>query len=321
VTAIIHASVIIITHNPRPHYLGRVLTALRGQTLSTEQWELLVVDNASDEPLTADAWDLSWHPRTKLIREDELGTSVARARGIREAAANLLVFVDDDNVLDHNYLAEALRIGREWPQLGVWGGSIVPEFEVEPPDYLRDYLCYLALREINTERWCNLSNFIGTDPWGAGMCLRASVAAEYCRLRAKSTIHIGRVGNLLSGEDTEMCYVAHYSLGLGMGLFPALKLVHLIPKERLKEDYLVNICTGIHTSLLLIDFKWRGILPGSPFSAIKLLRICKNVMVRRGIERRIYLAQLRAIVDARRIIAVTGKTASTSPLSSTIDLP
>src|SRR5471032_3009345 len=141
-------SVIICTHNPRLHYLARVLTALRGQTLPVEQWELVIIDNASQKPLTLANLDLSWHPHARVVREEELGTAAARVRGMREMVADAMVFVDDDNVLDPSYLAEALRIGREWPQLGVWGGSIIPEFEVQPPDYLKEFLSLLALREI-----------------------------------------------------------------------------------------------------------------------------------------------------------------------------
>ena len=129
-------SVIICTHNPRPAYLRRVLDALRVQTLPSHQWELLLIDNASDRGI-AKEWGLSWHPHARHIHEPELGVAVARQRGMREASADLLVFVDDDNVLGQGYLAEALRIGREWPQLGVWGASIVPEFEAEPPAHLR----------------------------------------------------------------------------------------------------------------------------------------------------------------------------------------
>jgi glycosyltransferase involved in cell wall biosynthesis len=47
----INVSVIICTHNPRPHYLSRVPAALRSQTLPMEQWELLVIDNASHEAM------------------------------------------------------------------------------------------------------------------------------------------------------------------------------------------------------------------------------------------------------------------------------
>ena len=54
-------SVIICTHNPRFEYFDRVLNALKGQTLPLEQWELVIIDNASVEPL-CERVDLNWHP-------------------------------------------------------------------------------------------------------------------------------------------------------------------------------------------------------------------------------------------------------------------
>src|SRR4051794_8039818 len=97
-TAMPEISVIICSHNPRLDYLRRTLEALRAQTLSADRWELLVIDNASSLPLQRSA-DISWHPNASHIVESELGLGPARRRGIHEASAKLLVFVDDDNVL------------------------------------------------------------------------------------------------------------------------------------------------------------------------------------------------------------------------------
>lgn len=44
-------SIVIPTHNPRHDYLSEVLDALRGQTLPVEEWELVVIDNGSRQPL------------------------------------------------------------------------------------------------------------------------------------------------------------------------------------------------------------------------------------------------------------------------------
>ena len=44
-------SVVISTHNPRMDFLARVIEALKQQTLPREQWELLIVDNGSTQPL------------------------------------------------------------------------------------------------------------------------------------------------------------------------------------------------------------------------------------------------------------------------------
>jgi putative transposase len=50
-------------------------SALRAQTIPPNQWEFLIVDNASDERLS-EFWDLSWHPRARHIRENNLGLTL-----------------------------------------------------------------------------------------------------------------------------------------------------------------------------------------------------------------------------------------------------
>src|SRR4030095_1866009 len=100
-------SVAICTHNPRADYFARTLDGLRAQTLSRNEWELLIVDNASAPPL---APDLSWHPRGRIVREERAGLTPARTCAIRSTIADLIVFVDDDNVLAPDYLALCLEI-------------------------------------------------------------------------------------------------------------------------------------------------------------------------------------------------------------------
>jgi glycosyltransferase involved in cell wall biosynthesis len=303
----VHASVIVCTHNPRLIYLRRVLEALRSQTLPLEQWELLLIDNASSEPLTSTTLDMSWHPHALLFREEKLGLASARLRGMQEASADLIVFVDDDNVLATNYLSEAIRIKRDWPILGVWGsGTIVPEFEVEPAEHLREFLGMLVFRNDNRALWSNVIR-AGVWAWGAGQCVRANVAMSYRQYFENSAIKITdrTGGTLFSGGDGEICFVA-YNIGLGVGTFPELKLTHLIPKERLSEDYLVRLAEGNGITGQLLDYKQKGALPKSPFSSpTELLRVLKNLVVRQGFHRRMYVASLRSRLRALKMISET----------------
>ena len=224
---ILDASVIICTHNPRTDYFARVLDSLGNQTLSLDRWELLIVDNASRVPL-ASSWDISWHPAARHIFESELGLSWARQRGIQETSADLIIFVDDDNVLDETYVAEAIKIKREWPSLGVWGsGCIRGEFEVAPRDSLRSWL---PVREVTAPRWSNLagSRLFGDSPedaipWGAGLCVRKEIAIAYSQFCDQSSVQItDRQGvSLVGGGDTEISFVC-CSHGLGIGIFQSL---------------------------------------------------------------------------------------------------
>jgi hypothetical protein len=97
---------------------------------------------------------------------------------------------------------------------------------------------------------------------------------------------------------------------MGMGLFPGLKLTHLIPKERIDEEYLLRIAEGIHISLFVLRHKWLGIAPPSDITVIGLLRFIRNFYRFRGIRRRMYLAEVRAAKIAKKMIDVTGSIAN-----------
>src|SRR5262245_37320397 len=298
-------SVIICAHNPRPHYFRRVLEALRSQTLPKSDWELLLIDNSSSMPLRAQ-WDISWHLNGRHCLESELGLSAARQRGIRESSGPVLVFVDDDNVLDANYLSTALSIGKDWPKLGTWGsGATIPEFERQPPETVNAFLPYLALRDADAPRWGNVPVNEST-PWGAGLCVRREIAEAYCDLNEQSKLKItGRKGkSLLSCEDMEISYVARRR-GFGTDVVQELNLVHLIAKERLSTDYLLSLCQASHTCHLLLTYKWSGSVPNYPFRPRGLLSVVKNWLTRRGLDRRRYLANVRAVIEARRLIAAS----------------
>lgn len=200
-------------------------------------------------------------------------------------------------------MAEALRIADEWPILGIWGGSIIPEFEIEPPGHLRPFLHAVAMVEVKSPRWSNVINCPGATVCGAGMCLRADVAAAYRQFYNASDIRLtDRSGeDLLGGGDVEIGHVA-CGLGFGIGRFPDLQLTHLIPRHRVAEEYLIRLTEGNETSIHLLNFKWNGDTPRAPYSGIELLRFMKNVIVRRGVDRRMYLARRRAIRRARAIV-------------------
>jgi hypothetical protein len=298
-------TVVLCSHNPRASYLQRTLDALRTQTLPKEEWELLLVDNASNSPV-AEVWDLSWHPNGRHIVEPELGLTAARIRGIRESFSSLLVFVDDDNVLGQSYLAQALEIENKWPILGAWGsGTIIPEYELEPAEDLKHLMPHLAIREATKPCWSNVYPCEETTPWGAGLCVRATVADAYRQMNSKSLISItGHRGSSLSaGDDNEIAYVAS-ELGLGTGVFPELRLTHLISKERVSRKYLLRLVEGQEAFRVLLEYKWKGRLPPrSPFHPLGMLAILKNSITRRGVERHTYFAYVRGLIAARRIIA------------------
>ncbi len=249
-----YLSVLICTHNPKRDSFDKVLTALKAQFLEIERWELLLIDNASQELLSGEI-DLTWHPQARHIREDQLGLTPARLRGIREARSEILVFVDDDNVLDPDYLKVAYKIGQEYPFLGAWGGQVRGEFEVPPPEWTKPYLPKLAIREFDCDQWSNLLHQHQTTPCGAGLCIRKFIAEKYAELTCTDLrrLNLDRRGQMLSsGGDTDLAFTA-CDLGFGTGQFVALKLTHLIPANRLEEDYFIRLMEGLEYSDVILN--------------------------------------------------------------------
>lgn len=253
-------SVITCAHNPRTDHLRRVLNALRDQTLDKQRWEYLLVDNASDQPASLQ-FELSWHPNARHIKEDRLGLTWTRLRGIQESTADLLVFVDDDNLLDPDYLEQAVGLAAAWPEIGAFSGQVRPEFEEPPAEWTRKYWNRLAIREFNKDRWSNIPCLDETTPNGAGLCVRRKVALEYVAYHAngKRKIVLDRTGaNFLSAGDLDLAATA-CDLRLGNALFASLKLTHLMPRERLHEDYLLKLMEGqTFSAVVLNSFRSNG---------------------------------------------------------------
>ena len=291
-------TVIICTRNPRQEYFAECLTALEMQTLPRDEWELVLVDNAST-PDKAPRLDLSWHPRARLVREEQVGLTPARLRGIREAMGELLVFVDDDNVLDTDFLETVLRIAEERPFLGSWSGQCRPRFDEPPPEWTRRYWGNLAIREFDKDGWSNLPRLPNTIPCGAGLCVRREVAQHYLIVHqsGKRSFQFGRTGDsLISGEDNDLAACA-CEIGLGVGIVASLKLTHLIPPERLTEDYLARLTEGIHYSSVLLDDEYgvRTAQRGALGRAADFLRIMREGNPHRRILRAAFRGRDRAI--------------------------
>lgn len=242
-------SVIVCTHNPKEDYLDRVLQSLQAQTLLLSEWELLIIDNASQQPVASERVD--WHPHARVIREEQIGLTVARLRGFREATQDLMVFVDDDNVLDPNYLNHVVQIFREHPGLGAIGGKSLPEFEIAPPGWMTEFYKILALRDFGEDVLTTAAAFGAVKPHdypefapaGAGMALRRRAFASYESrvIHSSARLALGRTGKqLISGEDNDIILTL-MNAGWDVGYFPQLQLTHLIPATRLQPEYLARL--------------------------------------------------------------------------------
>ncbi|MFL5240821.1 MAG: glycosyltransferase [Gemmataceae bacterium] len=248
-------SVILPTHAPNAHRLARTLDGLRLQTWPRECWELLIIDNASPDPDIFKAHDLTWQARTRIIREERLGLTYARLAGIKASQGEILVFVDDDNVLEAHYLLETAQIFSHHPELGAIGGKALPEWETAPENWVHEFASCLALRDWGDEgRLSDASRqekaYPEFAPVGAGMALRREAALRYAEIvssQKSNAVSDRSGGNLSSGGDNDIVLTLAES-GWKVGYFPQLRLTHLIPASRLTRSYLARLNHGIARS-------------------------------------------------------------------------
>lgn len=255
-------SVIIPTHNPHPGRLQRTLGALRNQTLPVDQWETVLVDNASSPALAGPDWIAHGPANLSLTREATPGLSHARQRGFTEARGEFAVLVDDDNILAPDYLANVLALFAAHPQIGALGGRSLPDFEATPPAWTKEFHPLLALRDLGATplisqglRPANAARneYPSFAPIGAGMALRRPAWTAWLQSRANNSTAISdRRGNeLTSGGDNDIV-LCSMRAGWEVGYFTSLSLTHLIPSGRLEPEYLARLNRGIQKSWMQV---------------------------------------------------------------------
>ena len=302
-------SVILCTHAPRVEYLARVLHSLQDQTLDMGRWELLIVDNASTTGLLQKK-EFSWPANTRFLNEEVLGLMHARRRGQANARHDILVFVDDDNVLDPAYLKTALELFESNPRLGCVSGCIRPEYEQAPPPWFRgEYESWIAVRRIDKD-W--ISNFRSerSEPCGAGMVVRRVILDKLFEDWSDTGLVLGRSGSsLLSGEDVEISGAA-LRCGYFIGQIQSLQLTHLISARRTDSAYLFRLYRNICASGRLLAWKSGGKKP--QLSAREFFKDVSVMVFGRGVRRRLAWERFRSFSLAKGVIGRCHQSTATS---------
>ncbi len=240
-------SVILCTFNPRSDLISWVLTSLERQTLPKSEFELIVIDNRSEPPLDPAALNAGRNLPMRVVRENRPGLTQARVTGIETTCAPVIVFVDDDNYLDPDYLAEALRIEAENPWIGCFGGKARGVLETKIPAWKSRLLGYFGVRDYGPNPITSTRRVWGEwEPIGAGMVCRRDVAEQFIRW-FRTIPDVGRLGRsgtgLMSGDDTLLAHAA-YHLNYACSYQPALKLSHWIKASRLELRPMARIMAG-----------------------------------------------------------------------------
>jgi glycosyltransferase involved in cell wall biosynthesis len=109
-------SVIIPLYN-KEREISRAVQSVLAQTI--EAFELIVIDDGSTDTSAGKVREFN-DTRIRLITQENLGVSAARNRGLREAASEMISFLDADDEWSREYLETIDRLTHKFPNAGLY---------------------------------------------------------------------------------------------------------------------------------------------------------------------------------------------------------
>ncbi len=147
---------------------------------------------------------------------------------------DLILWTDDDVLVDPNWLAEYVAAARAWPEASFFGGTIVPWFENPAPAWMTAawWPCVAptyAVREFGEDTFEIDARIL---PFGASWAVRTEVQRRYPYDPSLGPMRLKQV----RGEETTL--IKQLLADGHRGRFiPAARVRHFIPGERMNLEY------------------------------------------------------------------------------------
>lgn len=264
-------SVVICTYN-RDKYIYDCLAHLARNTMK-EGWEIILVNNNSTDNTAAECerFVQDFAPNNyHYFVETSQGLSFARNRGIEEAKGDWIIFLDDDAMVQENYLATLLPFLEQYKEAGAFGGAISPFFEAEEPKWINPWsLSFVSALDKGDKVTLFEKN---KYPIGANM----GISRKAIEKVGKFNTQLGRTANSLLGGEEKDIFLRIQQAGFPIYYFPGITVQHCIPPKRTTVDFVRKLGLGVGLSerirtlsiskgsylyrLLMEGIKWGGTL-------------------------------------------------------------
>ena len=235
-------SVIICCYNSVSR-LNDTLNYLLKQRFTGVGFDIIVVDNAStdntaafDQKLLSNQSGINY----TVVTEPESGLSFARKKGYNTAIYDFLLYCDDDNWMDEDYVQLTYNTMQANPKIGILGGLGEAVFETTAPPWFKQYELDFAVGEQSGAKE-SLSRV--NEVYGAGFTIRRSYLNALYSSGFKSILSDRKGNQLISGGDVELCYLAKY-FGYEIWYHRGLKFKHYMTAPRLNWAYMKKLYAG-----------------------------------------------------------------------------
>jgi len=286
-------SIIVCCYNSAERLLETIQHIALQKLAKNISCELILVNNASTDN-TAEIAITEWKKYNTnidfiFVEEQQAGLIYAREKGIKTAKYEYIVFCDDDNWLQEDYLQTAYSLMESNSHIGALGGQSVDISDVEIPEWFEEFKGGYAV---------GIQSFENGDIsqrgylWGAGLVSRMDILRKVFDKRFPFLL-CGRAGNkLLSGDDSEICkriLLLGYSLYYDNRLF----LKHFMPANRLTLAYKERMWLGHNNSSAILEKYDRVLLEVSQKidinytwkTVLLLIRYLAKFVLRRNISK------------------------------------
>ena len=227
---------IIIATKDRGKEIDLTFDSLLSLKKNNYQYEIIIIDNRSSKENKELLLDIQKkNPNLiKYIREDKIGLSNARNRGIKESSGEIIAFVDDDAIIPPHWMVNILNHFKLNSSAYVIGSKVIAQFTSPPPSWLTKELeVYISSFDKGEESFIMKYN---EYPRGVNMAFRKDAFI-------KAGIFLdcfGRKGkSLMSYEEIEICYRIE-KLGYNIVYIPNAEVYHLIRGNRLNDEWFIE---------------------------------------------------------------------------------
>lgn len=237
-------SIIICTYN-RADYLRDTLHSLLHTGAPHELFEVLVIDNNSTDQTAAivqETTNLYSDFKLNYVEETAQGLSYARNRGIREATAPVILFLDDDVSVHPDFIPAWIRFFKNQPEASGGGGKIHVQFDGTRPDWMSHFLLpLLGHHDLGNSLKPYPSN---KYPFGGNMAYKKEIFKKYGFFDTK----LGRKGSQLTASEEKEFY-NRMAGKEDIYYLPDAYLYHRVNEQRLTEQYIKKQAYGLGQSI------------------------------------------------------------------------